>query len=433
MGRWNCSKRSPTAGLVAGLFFPQRVELGLDPRESTPGLKRHLVVLNAETRSLKRASIVLEEMHGWRVSPNTIDRISQEVGEELAAVQENAWRGVLTGEVPIPEVAIVEYDGGRMRTRQPDSGPGVHLDGKGWNETKNAILVSAASETSAVDPQPDPPACFVDSQHVATLTETAQTKENMSENEDLPARRSTAKPPRKRRAKRPRPAHQPRRLLRTVLSSLKCSREFGQQMEREGRRRQFFAAPRRAFVGDGLASNWAIHAAHFPTFTPILDFTHAVSYLFRAAQLGLDKDEVWPAYVRWVTAVWRGQVGEVLGELDAHQERLGLPPDDATADDPREQLRVIRGYLENNRPRMRYDEYRRQGLPTTSAWMESAVKEINWRVKGTEMFWNNPMGAEAILEIRAAALSDDARLARFLARRPGQPTLRRPDPTAQAA
>ena len=74
---------------------------------------------------------------------------------------------------------------------------------------------------------------------------------------------------------------------------------------------------------------------------------------------------------------------------------------------------------------LRYDEYRRQGLPTTSAWMESAVKEMNFRIKGTEMFWNNPAGAEAILQIRAASLSDDDRLARFLTNRPGVATVRR--------
>ena len=31
-------------------------------------------------------------------------------------------------------------------------------------------------------------------------------------------------------------------------------------------------------------------------------------------------------------------------------------------------------YLENNQARMNYSEYRRQGLPVTTAWMESLVK-----------------------------------------------------------
>ena len=74
---------------------------------------------------------------------------------------------------------------------------------------------------------------------------------------------------------------------------------------------------------------------------------------------------------------------------------------------------------------MDYASFRREGLPTTSAWMESAVKELNYRVKGTEMFWNNPSGAEAILNLRAASLSDDDRLVRLLTNRPGRSTLRR--------
>jgi len=37
--------------------------------------------------------------------------------------------------------------------------------------------------------------------------------------------------------------------------------------------------------------------------------------------------------------------------------------------------------------------------------MKSAVKEMNFRNKGTEMFWNNPDGAEAILQSRATSLS----------------------------
>jgi hypothetical protein len=77
---------------------------------------------------------------------------------------------------------------------------------------------------------------------------------------------------------------------------------------------------------------------------------------------------------------------------------------------------------------MNYPDYRRQGLPVTTAWMESLVKERNWRVKGTEMFWNNPERAEAILQVRAAALSEDDRLQRHLQTRAGRPFIRRPNP-----
>lgn len=388
-----------------------------------------MVVFSAETRSFKRASIVAEEALGFKPSINTLERVALDAGVDLAAVRDDDWKTVLTGEVTVPEVAILENDGGRLRTRIADCGPGVTLNGKGWNETKNAILVSATSSTSEQDPEPDPPACFLRPKHVAKLTETAQTKEHAAENEPLPDPREKSKKPKSpRKKKRPKPPHKPRRILRTVLSSLQNSTQFGAQVAREARRRRFNEALRKAFVADGLACNWTMHAEHFPDYTPILDFTHAVTYLFRAAQVCCSSEEAWMTYARWMTSVWRGGVGEVLAELQPHQARLGAPPEDARDDDPREQLRLIIGYLTNHRGRMRYDEYRRQGLPTTSAWMESTVKEMNYRVKGTEMYWNNPDGAEAILQIRAAALCDDGRLARYLARRPGIATLRRPKP-----
>lgn len=408
---------------VVGLFFPQRKALGFDSRQSTPGFKRQLVILNAETRSFKRASIVMKRVIGLEVSTNTIERICLEVGNDLEAAQQAQWQTVLTGEVPVPQLAIVEFDGGRIRTRQPGCGPGVHLSSKGWNETKNAIFVSATSSTSAHDPAPDPPACFLDADHVAKLTETAKIKEKARPDDDLTDPQDE---PKTAESTRTRATYKPKRILRTVISSMKNSTEFGQQMAREAERRRFAEAPRKAFVADGLTCNWTIHKTHFSDYIPILDFTHAVSYLFTASIACYGKcDDAWLTYCRWMTMTWRGHIGEVIEELQIHQQRLGLPDEESGEEDPREQLRRVMGYLENNRLRMGYDQYRSQGLPTTSAWMESAVKEVNYRVKGTEMFWNNPDGAEAILQIRSAALSDDDRLVRFLTFRPGVATLRR--------
>ncbi len=81
---------------------------------------------------------------------------------------------------------------------------------------------------------------------------------------------------------------------------------------------------------------------------------------------------------------------------------------------------------------MDYPHYRRLGLPVTSALMESLVKEVNYRVKGTEMFWNDPEGAEAILQVRAATLCDDDRLGRYLRTRPGCAYVRRSTVTSAA-
>jgi hypothetical protein len=390
-----------------------------------------MIVLDAETRSLKRASIVMKRVVGLEVSPNTIERVALEVGNDLEAAEQEQWQKVLTGEVTVPEVAIVEFDGGRIRTRKTGCGPGVHLEAKGWNETKNAIFVSATSQQSAVDPQPEPPACFLDPDHVAKLTEKAKTKEKDGADDSPP---DEEEQPEQDQTDSGSLAHKPKRLLRTVLSSMKNSKQFGQQMLREATRRKFGKAVRKAFVADGLTCNWSIHAEHFNDYVPILDFTHAVSYLFTASIVCLGKTtQAWSTYIGWMRMAWQGQVAAVIDELKVHQDRIGLPPEGTGEEDPREQLRQIIGYLTNNRGRMRYDEYRKAGLPTTSAWMESAVKEMNYRIKGTEMFWNNPAGAEAILQIRSASLSDDDRLVRLLTNRPGQSTLRRNAPVQQAA
>jgi len=56
-------------------------------------------------------------------------------------------------------------------------------------------------------------------------------------------------------------------------------------------------------------------------------------------------------------------------------------------------------YLTNNRLRMDYARYRRDGLPVTSSLAESLVKQISKRVKGTEKFWDDGASGEAILTL----------------------------------
>ena len=69
---------------------------------------------------------------------------------------------------------------------------------------------------------------------------------------------------------------------------------------------------------------------------------------------------------------------------------------------------------------MDYPRYRRLGLPVSSAAVESSIKRINRRVKGTEKFWNATQ-AEMILQLRAAYLSEDDRLNKHLGNRPMSP------------
>ena len=385
----------------------------------------------AEARSFKRAAIVAQRVGGQKVSAKTIERVVHDVGGELAARRDadpkTADALARLPESP-PELAIVECDGGRIRTREPGHGPGVHLCDKGWSESKNACLIRASPTISDHDPEPEPPACFRDPKHVAKIAET----QALSVAAATPESSSTSS---RGKDSGPDPAEpdrvadwRPKRLVRTVLGSIANSKEFGKQIDREAKRQRFGEAKIKAFLGDGLPWNWSIHKAHFKEYTPILDFIHVLSYLFVAAKAVHDAaSDAWEQYLVWMRGAWQGEVSQVLDELRHWQTKRGDPPEGAPDQDARVILAKTITYLENNRDRMKYPDYRQAGMPVTTAWMESLVKEMNYRVKGTEMFWNNPDGAEAILQVRAAALCDDERLDNHLDTRPGCPFTRRPN------
>ena len=144
-----------------------------------------------------------------------------------------------------------------------------------------------------------------------------------------------------------------------------------------------------------------------------------LSYIYAAAvATHEDAASGWSRYPALARACWQGQVDEVVAALQGWLTRQGIDDDHPLVEATLAAVADAVRYLTNNRERMDYPRYRRQGLPTTSALMEPLVKEINYRVKGSAMFWNDPSGAEAILQVRAAALCDDDRLASHLCHPP---------------
>ncbi len=171
--------------------------------------------------------------------------------------------------------------------------------------------------------------------------------------------------------------------------------------------------------------NWTIQLRHFARFTPILDFVHALSYVFAAAFAGRQLGEGVAVFRRWIQAVWSGQVATILPELEARSAELGLPPPECVESDARRLVFESLRYLRNNAERMRYEQYRRQGLPIMTSAVESAIKMINRRVKGSEKFWSES-GAEAVLQLRADFLSVTEPMSRFWQEREAQASSHRP-------
>lgn len=72
-------------------------------------------------------------------------------------------------------------------------------------------------------------------------------------------------------------------------------------------------------------------------------FTDVVEHVWDVAT-AVTSAAQWEQYVTWLTACWQGRVDEVMADLDRWQEALGEPPPDAAESDPREVVRLARGW-----------------------------------------------------------------------------------------
>ena len=332
------------------------------------------------------------------IKPKPVERLVRKTGEERIDQRDGAVAAhdrlplmdkdkVADPGRPSPSVAMVSVDGGRMQIRPEPSEPKQESH---WRESKVAVLETYQSDTHQADPDPDVPRCFLDLKRTKEMVRgLGHTLPVGLEFEAADRSEAPEVAKEKGRRRKPRPG-QPRRLVRSVTASRKCSDEFGPIVHQAAWGRNFFGAGRRAFLGDGLPMNWTIHRRHFASFTPVLDFVHALSYVFAAAFAGRPQAEGEETYKRWIQAVWAGRVATVLTELEARSEILGTPPSECADSDPRMLVFESLRYLRNNADRMQYDAYRRQGLPIMTSAVESVIKMINKRVKGSEKFWSEP-------------------------------------------
>ena len=266
------------------------------------------------------------------VSAKTIERVVHEVSQELAERRDADPRSddalAPRCESP-PQLAVVECDGGRIRTREPGHGPGVHRTGEGWREDKNACLIRALRTVSVTTPSPNPPRAF------ATPS-------------------TWPRSPRPRRCRWPpscprTPADAETPPTPTVPGGLAAQAAGPHRAEQPGRRQdvrrpdgprgQTTAASSRprprpswATACPGTGRSGRSTSADF---TPILDFIHVLSYLFVAAKaVHAVAEDAWDQYLAWMRGRWRGEVAQVLEELRHRQTALGLPPADAPEADP---------------------------------------------------------------------------------------------------
>ena len=372
--------------------------------------------------SFVEASADMRELAEIEISPPHLQRLSERVGQEWVEFRdeevENFRQRRLerTYKEPPRGAAVVMLDGGRVQTRAEAAGRGVSEPG--WRESKVACCLTLQTKAQAADPQPEPPAKFLEPTHAARLASEVKRRSRPAMERSAADRRANqaAKGKAGKRPKRRKRAGKCPR-VRTVVATMENSETFGWQMAAEVHRRGLDRAARKACVCDGQAYNWSIYEMHLlpAGFIAILDFLHLLAYLHDAAYAfgGADEARSWKSYQQWLRWAWSGKVGTLLSAL--REAVAALKAKGSTAAARRQTVEETFTYVTNNRQRMNYPQYRCLGLPVSSAPVESTIKQINRRVKGSEKFWLEG-GAEAMLQLRAAQLSQDDRWKRYWAR-----------------
>jgi hypothetical protein len=392
--------------------------------ECSPAVETKVASASSRNRSYEEASADLRDLAELDISAKRCQRIAQRIGRERLREREarraeferrslpdqqrgvpadapaNGWEG---------RVAAVIVDGGRMQMRDQRWGtpkaPGERRNW--WREPKIGCVTTFQSRESAEDPLPEIPACLLDPLFVIPrVLEMKRTRAGADSEEKsaVSAKATNAAMPSSTPER-----WSPRPLVQSVVGTLGTYEELGRLVEVEAWHRGFAVASRKVFLGDGLPANWRMQRERFSRYTPVVDLMHAIAYVYTAAiESSGDMSECWQRYCRWMPAVWRGRVSGILSELDALISATETPDRQATLQD-------CHTYLSNNAPRMRYDEYRRQGLPITTALGESKMKQINRRMKGTEKFWHD--GGEPQLQLCCDYLSDTSPLTGFWKRR----------------
>jgi hypothetical protein len=421
--------RTAAAGLVGGLFFPQSRRLGIDLGHYSPAVLERVVYAGTHHPSFEQGSQALLHLADVHVATKQVERLTQRIGTERCVERDAAVgaylqrplveRKAVPENAVAPGLAVVQMDGGRlqildrsaMAAAAPPSEKTATPAGH-WREDKVGLLATMTSTASAADPCPTIPEHFVDPLRILKLAREIKGSVGVAE-EAVPAAASASA---ETAAEPALPYTAPVLEQRSVVATRADVYQFGEMLAQAAWARGFYGAERRAFVADGSSANWGVWERHFSNFTAVVDFIHALTYVFNAAMAGRSFTQGWAAYTEWIGHVWVGRIELVIAALAQRQVELGPAADDEPETSPCHRVAEALTYLQNQKERMRYAEYRKQGLPITSSHIESTIKRINQRVKGTEKFWSES-GAEAILQLRADTLSETEPLTGFWQRR----------------
>jgi hypothetical protein len=185
----------------------------------------------------------------------------------------------------------------------------------------------------------------------------------------------------------------------SYVGAIETAEAFGPRMYAEAQRRRIQDAEKVCVIGDGAPWIWNIADEYFYGAVQIVDLYHAREHYGNIAKAIFEDTK--DALDRWSAERQReldaGLVADVMKAIKQVMPRSGHK---------RELCEKEIGYFEKNKQRMRYGDFRKQGLFVGSGVVEAGCRSvIGQRLKQSGMHWT-VNGANSIIALRCCLFSN---------------------------
>ncbi len=332
--------------------FPADVELDIENREFSPGVRRMQAVVGQDA-PFDHGRQQMKLLADLEVTTKAVERAAEAIGEDIATGEQKEIQRAVQLDLPVVvgKVVPILY---------------VQMDGTGIPVVKKET-VGRQGKTQGQ------PSHTREVKLGCVFTQTAWDKEGY-------------------------PIRDPGST--TYTGGIETAEEFGKRIYAEASNRGWSRAEKKVVMGDGAEWIWNLAEPYFPGAVQIVDLFHARQHLWDLVRKLYPNDVV--NQKTWIKVHQRRLLDK--GKIEKLVLRLRAIISSNT--EVVEKIRIEADYFERNTERMRYPKFRRQHLFVGSGVIEAGCKTvIGSRLKQSAMFWT-VRGANAIIALRCSVLNN---------------------------
>jgi len=332
--------------------FPADVELDIEKREFSPGVRRMQAVVGQDA-AFDHGRQQMKLLADLEVTTKAVERTAEAIGEDIATAEQKEIQRAVQLDLPmvLGEAVPILY---------------VQMDGTGIPVVKKET-VGRQGKTEGQ------PAHTREVKLGCVFTQTTWDKKGF-------------------------PIRDPEST--TYTGAIEVVEEFGKRIYAEASNRGWSRAAKKVVMGDGAEWIWNLAEPYFPGAVQIVDLFHARQHLWELARKLYPNDAV--SQKAWIKVHQR----RLLDKGKIEKLVVGLRSIVSTNPEVVEKIRTEAAYFERNAERMRYPKFRRQHLFVGSGVIEAGCKTvIGSRLKQSGMFWT-VRGANAIIALRCCQLNN---------------------------